>query len=550
MSQPISLPNVGGININGAATYTSDPDQFSPPKHHYPLAGSPQEAAAGFGNARRGSNVVSASPTTGLMSTSPRQTSGFSFSSMAESAANAIAGAVASPKSPSNLTGKSPRQRSTSYVAPVVPKVLTPFVPKIHEEDEKLQPKVLLLENVNESAIEMFRAQGYIIETEKFALGEDELIARVNRGGYSALGIRSKTKVTAKVIESCKNLIVIGCFCIGTNQVDLLTAAKNGIAVFNSPFSNSRSVAELVISEIVALSRQLCDRSAEMHQGIWNKVSKGCWEIRGKTLGIVGYGHIGAQLSVLAEAMGMQVRYFDVVPMMPLGSAQQIDTLDDLLAVSDFVTLHVPELPETFDMIGAEELSKMKKGSYLINNARGKVVDLPALVDSLKSGHLAGAAIDVYPKEPAANGKNFDDNLNAFHSGLASCNNVILTPHIGGSTEEAQKAIGAEVSSALVRYISYGSSLNACNYPSVSLKVIPPNENLVRLCYSHVNKRGALQDMNSVLGNFNVERQLSDSKGDTAYCIADISEVSITDVQMIYEKISALPANISTRILY
>lgn len=286
-----------------------------------------------------------------------------------------------------------------------------------------------------------------------------------------------------------------------------------------------------------------------MHQGVWNKVSKNCWEIRGKTLGIVGYGHIGSQLSVLAEAMGMHVRYFDVLPIMPLGSAQQIETLDGLLSQSDFVTLHVPELPETINMIGKEEFSKMKKGAYFINNARGRVVDIPALVDALKSGQLSGAAVDVYPKEPAANGKNFDDNMNSWHSALVSCNNVILTPHIGGSTEEAQRMIGAEVGGALIRYISFGASIGAVNYPEVSLRPII-GDKIVRVCFTHLNQPGVLKSVNAILGAYNVERQLSDSKGDIAYLMADIAHVSNDSIKDIYDQISVLPASVATRVLY
>ncbi|KAL7006171.1 D-3-phosphoglycerate dehydrogenase 2 [Cystobasidiomycetes sp. EMM_F5] len=539
------MPNLSGLSLSqhqadaaaraGSSFTSSSPgDHFSPPKHHYPLqATSPKASLA--------SPLQHIPP--GAIPLPKRSTNGFA------------ADAAASLTSPGGMqtgssTGsvRSPRQRSMSQIIP--PKTLTPFVPRMPElDEERAQPKCLLLENVNESAIEMFRAQGYIVETEKSALGEDELIKRLIAGNYSALGIRSKTKVTSKVIESVKNLIVIGCFCIGTNQVDLLAAARAGIAVFNSPFANSRSVAELVISEIIALSRQLCDRSTEMHQGTWNKVSKNCWEIRGKTLGIVGYGHIGSQLSVLAEAMGMTVRYFDVVPIMPLGSAHQIETLDSLLAMSDFVSLHVPELPETIEMIGAEELAKMKKGAYLINNARGKVIDIPALVESLKSGHLAGAAIDVYPKEPAANGNNFNDDLNSWWSRLAGCSNVILTPHIGGSTEEAQRMIGAEVGGALIRYISFGASLGAVNFPEVSLRPIIRDQ-IVRLCFTHLNQPGVLKSVNHILGSFNVERQLSDSKGDIAYLMADIAHVSSEDVKDIYDKISVLPASVATRVLY
>jgi D-3-phosphoglycerate dehydrogenase len=439
---------------------------------------------------------------------------------------------------------------------------------------------------ISESAVELFRAQGYTIDTEKSALGEDDLIARLNKGGYTAVGIRSKTKVTAKVIDSVKSVSItqhLRCeyfadtyncssWLLDASALVQTKSTCSLLPVLVSPSStlhsqserrhplsqaladhvklcSSRSVAELVISEIVALSRQLCDRSAEMHQGVWNKVSKGCWEIRGKVLGIVGYGHIGAQLSVLAEAMGMQVRYFDVVPIMALGSAIQIETLDGLLAVSDFLSLHVPELPETTDMIGAEELVKMKKGSYLINNARGKVVDIPALAASLKAGHLAGAAIDVYPKEPAGNGKNFTNELNSFFDDIASCNNVILTPHIGGSTEEAQRNIGSEVAGALIRYINFGASIGAVNFPEVSLKPIIEG-GIVRVCHIHMNQPGVLKSVNAILGAYNVERQLSDSKGDIAYLMADIANVTAEAIQHIYDEISVLPANVATRVLY
>lgn len=272
------------------------------------------------------------------------------------------------------------------------------------------------------------------------------------------------------MLKAAKSLIVVGCFCIGTNQVDLQYAAKSGIAVFNSPFSNSRSVAELIISEIIALARQLTDRSMEMHSGVWNKVSAGCWEIRGKTLGIVGYGHIGNQLSVLAEAMGMNVVYFDVMHLMSLGTAHQVQSLDELLERADFVTLHVPELPETMNMIGAEQLERMKQGSYLLNASRGKVVDIPALIDAMRIGKIAGAALDVYPSEPGGNGDYFNKSLNTWADDLRSLKNLIMTPHIGGSTEEAQTAIGVEVADALIRYVNEGGTKGAVNMPEVSLR--------------------------------------------------------------------------------
>ncbi|SCZ93675.1 BZ3500_MvSof-1268-A1-R1_Chr6-3g08813 [Microbotryum saponariae] len=430
-----------------------------------------------------------------------------------------------------------------------VGKALAPF--PINESPVK----ILLLENVNTAAVDLLKAQGYHVDEIKSALGEQELITKLREGGYQAVGIRSKTKVTAKVISEVPSLLVIGCFCIGTNQVDLIAAAKAGIAVFNSPFSNSRSVAELVISEVIALSRQLCDRSREMREGIWNKVSKGCWEIRGKCLGerarlqIVGYGHIGSQLSVLAEAMGMSVLYYDVMPIMPLGSAKQVDTLDDLLGAVDFLSLHVPELPETTNLISDAQLNLMKDGAYLLNNARGKVVDIPALVRALQSGKLAGAAIDVFPSEPAANGPNFGDALNTWATELRACPNLILTPHIGGSTEEAQSMIGAEVGSALIRYINYGSSIGAVNFPEVSLRPIL-SDGTVRLCHVHLNQPGVLKIVNSILGEHNVEKQFSDSKGDTAYLLADISHVGEAEIKEIYEAISGTRSNIATRMLF
>ena len=329
-----------------------------------------------------------------------------------------------------------------------------------------------------------------------------------------------------------------------------MTAEKAGIPVFNSPFSNSRSVAELVISEIVALSRQYFQRGYEMREGIWNKQSKGCWEVRGKTLGIVGYGHIGSQLSVLAEAFGMRVLFYDVINIMPLGSARQTESLAELLSESDFVSLHVPELPETTNMISTAELELMKQGSYLINNARGKVVDIPALINALKLKHLAGAAIDVFPMEPGANGAPFGDQLNGWESTLRSIPNVILTPHIGGSTEEAQRMIGEEVSSALTRYLNYGSTIGAVNFPEVDLRAITAEQGgHIRVCYVHNNIPGVLRQVNEVLSPYNVEKQYSDSKGDIAYLMADIADVSPSDINKLRETISKTSANILTRLL-
>ena len=327
------------------------------------------------------------------------------------------------------------------------------------------------------------RQQGYQVEFHKSSLPEEELIEKIK--DVHAIGVRSKTKLTKKVLEHAKNLVCIGCFCIGTNQVDLDFAANKGIAVFNSPFSNSRSVAELLIAQVITLARQVGDRSIELHTGTWNKVSARCWEVRGKTLGIIGYGHIGSQVSVLAEAMGMHVIYYDIVTVMALGTSKQVPTLDELLNKADFVTLHVPETPETKNMLSAPQFAAMKDGAYVINLSRGTVVDIPSLIQAMKVNKIAGAAIDVYPNEPAKNGAgSFNDDLNKWTSELVSLPNIILTPHIGGSTEEAQSAIGIEVGNALTKYINEGNSVGSVNFPEVSLRSLDlDQENTVRVLY-------------------------------------------------------------------
>ncbi|KAI1468487.1 uncharacterized protein F4812DRAFT_370459 [Daldinia caldariorum] len=409
--------------------------------------------------------------------------------------------------------------------------------------------KILLLENVNQSGRDILTGQGYQVEFYKSSLPEDQLIEKIR--DVHVIGIRSKTKLSEKVLREAKNLLVIGCFCIGTNQVDLEYAAHHGIAVFNSPFANSRSVAELVISEIIALARQLGDRSNEMHRGTWNKVSNKCWEIRGKTLGIIGYGHIGSQLSVLAEAMGMSVIYYDVVNLMALGTARQVPKLEDLLREADFITLHVPELPETKNMISAAQFNQMKDGSYLINASRGTVVDIPALINAMRSGKIAGAALDVYPSEPRANGDYFTKDLNGWEEDLRSLNNIILTPHIGGSTEEAQRAIGVEVGEALVRYINLGITLGSVNMPEVNMRSLTLEEpDHARIIYIHNNVPGVLRKVNEILGNHNVDKQISDSKGDLAYLMADVSDVQTSDLKEIQDSLEALSSRILTRVLY
>ena len=462
-----------------------------------------------------------------------------------------------SPKTGS-LTRELHRQSSLGQLPNVrQPKVLHPI------ENEDL--RILLLENISADAVKTFEANGWRVDHHVKALNEDDLVQRI--GQYHAIGIRSKTKITERVIKaaskvcvhiqqdrSCPDvvsqLLVIGCFCIGVNQVDLATAGKAGIPVFNSPFSNSRSVAELVLSEIIALARQYFERGYELRQGIWNKQSKGCWEIRGKTLGIIGYGHIGSQLSVLAEAFGMRVLFYDVINLMPLGSARQVESLPSLLSQSDFVTIHVPELPETMNMISGMQLAQMKKGAYLINNARGTVLDIPELIKALKSGQLAGAAIDVFPHEPGANGSPFDDQLNPWASELCALKNVILTPHIGGSTEEAQRMIGEEVAGALTRYLNFGSTVGAVNFPEVDLRAITAEQpDHVRVCHVHINRPGVLRQVNEVLSPYNVEKHYSDSNGDVAYLLADIADVGPQEVNRLREMISKTSANILTRLL-
>ncbi|KAG7663110.1 SER33 [[Candida] subhashii] len=442
-----------------------------------------------------------------------------------------------------NAVSTSPNFSYLSQYVPAKPtKALKPF--------STGDIKILLLENVNVTAINIFQNQGYQVEYYKSSLPEDELIEKIK--DVHAIGIRSKTKLTEKVLKHARNLVVIGCFCIGTNQVDLDFAAKSGVAVFNSPFSNSRSVAELVIAEIITLARQLGDRSIELHTGTWNKVSAKCWEIRGKTLGIVGYGHIGSQLSVLAEAMGMNVIYHDIMTIMSLGNSKQVPTLDELLSKADFVSLHVPATPETKNLLSSPQFAAMKDGAYVINASRGTVVDIAALVQAMKAGKIAGAALDVFPHEPAKNGEDlFNDSLNPWASELCSLRNVILSPHIGGSTEEAQSAIGIEVATALTKYINEGNSQGAVNFPEVSLRGLDlDQENTVRVLYIHHNVPGVLKTVNNILSNHNIEKQFTDSQGDVAYLMADISDVDLSDIKSLYEQLEQTPYKIATRLLY
>jgi D-3-phosphoglycerate dehydrogenase / 2-oxoglutarate reductase len=374
---------------------------------------------------------------------------------------------------------------------------------------------VLLLEGIHTVAEQALVDAGHTVRRIAGALKEDELIAQLD--GVQLLGIRSKTNVTKKVLDapSAKGLLSIGAFCIGTNQVALEHAMRRGVAVFNAPFSNTRSVAELVIAEIISLSRELGDRTTEMHQGIWRKTASGSKEVRGKTLGVVGYGHIGTQVGILAEFFGMRVLFYDVTAKLPLGNAQPLPALETLLERSDFVTLHVPETPQTKGMIGARQLGLMKKGACLINASRGTVVDIEALAEALKRDHLHGAAIDVYPAEPESS------DTKGFKTPLQGLRNVILTPHVGGSTMEAQENIGREVAESLNRYAATGATTASVNFPSCELGETPGTW---RLTHVHQNMPGVLRDVNRVIGDAgaNIHAQLLSTNSDIGYLMIDL----------------------------
>ena len=398
--------------------------------------------------------------------------------------------------------------------------------------------RVLLLEGVNDSAVELFRNAGYVNLTRlPKALDGDALVEALQ--GVHILGIRSRTDLRASALSRADRLIAVGCFSVGTNQVDLDAARVRGIPVFNAPFSNTRSVAELVIGEIVMLLRRVFPRSVAAHAGGWDKSAKDSLEVRGKTLGIVGYGNIGSQLSTLAEAMGMRVVYFDLTDKLRHGNTEPVESLDELLAVSDVVSLHVPETPATAGMIGRAQLAAMKKGAYLINNSRGTVVDLDALAESLRSGHLRGAAVDVFPEEPSANGE-------PFLTPLQGLDNVILTPHVGGSTEEAQERIGAEVARKLVEYSDVGSTLGAVNFPQVQLPARPTGTRFLQVQRNAPGMLGQLNDLFAAHG-VNIAAQYYQTDGDTGYVVIEADGVA--DAQAMVEAIRALPGTVRARLL-
>ena len=400
--------------------------------------------------------------------------------------------------------------------------------------------KVLLLEGVSASAVENFKRAGYSqVELHAKSLPEDELKQRISDAHI--VGIRSRTQLTAEVLAQAKRLIAVGCFCIGTNQVDLDAARKLGVPVFNAPYSNTRSVAELVIAEAIMLLRGIPQKNALCHRGGWTKSAAGSFETRDKILGIVGYGHIGTQVGVLAESLGMRVIFHDIETKLSLGNARAVYSLDELLERADVVTLHVPETPATQLMIRREQLAKMRGGAMLINASRGSVVDIDALASALRDGHLAGAAVDVFPIEPKGN----DD---AFVSPLIGMDNVILTPHIGGSTLEAQDNIGIEVASKLIRYSDNGSTLSAVNFPEVTL---PEHPNSRRLLHIHRNVPGMLSRVNELFsaGNINIDAQFLQTDSEVGYVVIDVSADAL-QANILRDQLAAIPGTLRSRVLY
>ncbi|MGB2742307.1 MAG: phosphoglycerate dehydrogenase [Cognaticolwellia sp.] len=398
--------------------------------------------------------------------------------------------------------------------------------------------KILLLEGVHQSALEELKNKGYSnIEYIKTSLSEAELVKKI--ADVHFIGIRSRTDLNKNVLSHAKKLVAIGCFCIGTNQVDKAAAQALGIPVFNAPFSNTRSVAELVLGETLLLLRGIPEKSAQAHRGVWNKSALGSVEARGKTLGIIGYGHIGMQLGILAETLGMRVRFFDIETKLPLGNASQAPTMTALLKEADIISLHVPETPQTKNMMGAAEFEVMKDGVIFINASRGTVVDIDALADALTNKKVAGAAIDVFPVEPKGNEEEFISPLRAF-------DNVILTPHIGGSTKEAQENIGLEVASKLAKYSDNGSTLSAVNFPEVSL---PEHTGASRLLHIHRNQPGVLTQINQAFAkhNINIAAQYLQTADQIGYVVIDI-EAENREIAL--KELKQIDATIRTRLLH
>ncbi|MBU9812833.1 phosphoglycerate dehydrogenase [Rahnella sp. C60] len=410
---------------------------------------------------------------------------------------------------------------------------------KVSLEKDKI--KFLLVEGVHQSAVDTLRAAGYTnIEFHKGALDTQSLKESIRDAHF--VGLRSRTQLTEEVFQAAEKLVAVGCFCIGTNQVDLKAATRRGIPVFNAPFSNTRSVAEMVLGEMLLMMRGIPEANAKAHRGVWNKLAVGSFEARGKRLGIIGYGHIGTQLGILAESLGMRVFYYDIESKLPLGNAQPIATLEELLNTSDVVTLHVPETAGTKDMISEAQLARMKPGALLINASRGTVIDIPALCDALRSKHLSGAAIDVFPEEPATNS-------DPFNSPLCEFDNVLLTPHIGGSTMEAQEGIGLEVAGKLAKYSDNGSTLSAVNFPEASLPA--HTEKASRLLHIHENRPGVLTSINQIFAEqgINIAAQYLQTSPEIGYVVID-AETDTTTLNTALQLMKAIPGTIRARLLY
>jgi len=400
--------------------------------------------------------------------------------------------------------------------------------------------KALLLENIHPDASARLAKEGYQVDTLARALGEDELIEAI--AGVNLLGIRSGTQITERVLDAAPDLVAIGAFCIGVNQIDVAAASRRGVAVFNAPFSNTRSVAELVVAEIILLLRGIPARNAAAHRGEWLKTASGSHEVRGKTLAIVGYGHIGTQVGLLAEGLGMRVIFHDIVTKLALGNARPLPSLAAVLDEADVLTLHVAETAQTFRMVGRGELARMKRGSSLINAARGTVVDVDALAEALRTGHLAGAALDVFPREPKTDGEEFV-------SPLRGLPNVLLTPHVGGSTEEAQESIGVEVAEKLLKYSNNGSTLSAVNFPEVAL---PEHPGKHRLLHIHRNQPGVLSSINHLFSErrINIAGQYLQTDARIGYVVIDVETGPREEALALKRGLEGVPGTIRTRVLY
>jgi len=398
--------------------------------------------------------------------------------------------------------------------------------------------KFLLLEGIHPSALKALKKAGYTnIDAHPKALPDAQLKEAIAQAHF--VGIRSRTQLSRDVLEAAEKLVAVGCFCIGTNQVDLQAATEKGVVVFNAPYSNTRSVAELVIAEAILLLRGVAEKNAAAHRGVWMKSAANAFEIRGKTLGIIGYGNIGMQLGVLAESLGMEVKFYDVTSKLPLGNARQVDTLDSLLSEADVVSLHVPENASTKNLLGAPQLAQMRPGSILINASRGTVVDIDALADALAENTLGGAGIDVFPQEPRSNEDEFVSPLRQF-------DNTFLTPHIGGSTMEAQENIGIEVAEKLARYSDNGTSISSVNFPEVAL---PEHAGSHRLLHIHRNVPGVMSAINSVFSdnNINISAQYLQTNDTVGYVVIDI-DAEYSDLAL--HKLAAIDGTLRTRVLF